>query len=107
MKQAPNSIDLRGMEQSLSLKDAETYAATMGYDFLYFGYYEGARDVDPALKSNNVNPDFWSVREHRLHHNYGHAPAFPFRDKCVLCGANYLSPGITMQCSRELTALGE
>jgi len=86
MERAPNSIDLRGIEQSVSLKDAESYAATMGYDFLYFGYHEGARDVDPALKSNKVNPHFWSAQEHEVHFQSNHEPAFPGRNHCARCG---------------------
>jgi len=86
MKQAPNSIDLRGIEQSVSLKDAETYAATMGYDFLYFGYHEGARDVDPALKSNIVHEHFWTHHEHAVYFQSNHVPSFPGRKHCAHCG---------------------
>lgn len=93
MEQAPNSIDLRGIEQSVSLKDAESYAATMGYDFIYFGYHEGARDVDPALKSNKVHEHFWTAYEHRIHHKTGHAPSYPGRIKCVNCGEDIFKLG--------------
>lgn len=107
MEQAPNSIDLRGMEQSLSLKDAESYAATVGYDFLYFGYHEGARDVDPALKTNDVNPYFWTAYEHKIHNKTGHVPSYPGRVKCVNCGNDVFMLGKSpwTQCSRELTGL--
>lgn len=99
MEQAPNSIDLRGIEQCVSLKAAETYAATLGYDFLYFGYHEGARDVDPALKSNRVNSHFWDAKEHILHRDTGHELQYPARQFCVHCGdAMFVTKEARAQC---------
>tara|TARA_R110000850_G_scaffold228340_2_gene353249 strand:+ start:39 stop:371 length:333 start_codon:yes stop_codon:yes gene_type:complete len=106
---APNSLDLRGNEHHLTLKDAEIYAATMGYDFLYFGFYAGARDVDPALKMNRVNEAFWTAYEHRIHKKTGHVPSYPGRVKCVNCGEDIFKLGQSpwTLCSKDLLGLGE
>lgn len=83
-----NTIDLRGIEQSVSRKDTEAYAATYGYEFMLFGSSNEPQDIDPSVKpfDGKVHAHFWSSQEHKLYVETGHVLKYPSRQHCANCG---------------------
>ena len=83
-----NTIDFRGLEQSVSRKECEQFAATVGVEMMYYGYSIDPSDVDPDCKSEDgtVNEFFWSIQEIDLYHKHGHKLVYPARQYCAICG---------------------
>lgn len=83
-----NTIDFRGLEQVVSRKDCEEFAATCGFEMMYYGYQLDPSDVDPSCKSENgkVHEVFWDSKEHELFRNTGHILKYPARQYCANCG---------------------
>lgn len=55
----PNTIDLRGHEQICTRKEAEEYAAYLGYSMMFYGYDKEPQDVHPNC---HLNKDFLNNR---------------------------------------------
>ena len=83
-----NTIDFRGLEQIVSRKECEKFAATCGIQMMFYGYSNTPSDVDPDCKSKNgeVHEVFWSPQEHDLYISKGHKLVYPARQYCAICG---------------------
>ena len=95
-----NTIDLRGLEQSITRLQAEEFAATCHYDMMFFGYHEEPQDVNPSRvsKDGTVDELFWSAEEHKIFREKGHKLIYPRRQYCAGCGAAAFSSEINEKC---------